>query len=235
MVISLAALHTVCKFDACLGTNTVLIVLSLLQHIEDIFRDINELVIDKMTKSEHRDASNIPNLTCVLDKFKVLFGCMDLVFTKLRILNPTEQEIDETKNVISKLEELWHELDLNITPKFHILVKHTIEQVIRFGGIADKVEDFVEKSHQTRKQLNHLVARMNNQCYDKQELVKIRRQWMKTNPDVSLQIINVNASRKGKLRNLPLTPGKDRKIRIKTEQRAATLQCLMNTESRNKK
>ena len=42
------------------------------------------------------------------------------------------------------------ELDLNITPNMHILTRHTLDQLIMFGGIVDKVEDFVEKAHHIR-------------------------------------------------------------------------------------
>ena len=52
---------------------------------------------------------------------------------------------------IQGLETLWNELDLSITPKMHILLKHTIAQDIQFGGIWDKVEDFIKKSHQDGK------------------------------------------------------------------------------------
>ena len=79
------------------------------------------------------------------------------------------------KVAIQGLEKLWRELYLTITPKMHILTNHTIDQVIQFGGIVDKVEDFVEKFHQTGKRLDHLVAQMNSQCFRQKELVKIRR------------------------------------------------------------
>ena len=47
-------------------------------------------------------------------------------------------------------------MHLSITPKFHILTTYTIEQGIQFGGIAEKVEDFVDKSHHIGKRLDHL-------------------------------------------------------------------------------
>ena len=84
-------------------------------------------------------------LTGVVDMFKLLFEYMDIVFSKLRILDPTELEIEEIDTAIKGLEKLWRQLDLNITPKMHILTYHTIEQVRRFGGIAHKVEDYIEK------------------------------------------------------------------------------------------
>ena len=96
------------------------------------------------------------------------------------------------------LNYLWDDLDLLKGPKLHILFDHTIEQVELFKGIADLVEDFVEKYHQIGKKLDHLVARMSAQSFQQQELVKIRRQWLTTNPSVNNQIYKVTESRKRK-------------------------------------
>ena len=53
------------------------------------------------------------------------------------------------KEKTQAIEKLWREIGLSITPKTHILLNHIMDQVICFGGIGDnKVEDFVEKSHQ---------------------------------------------------------------------------------------
>ena len=117
---------------------------------------------------------------------------------------------------IHVLEKQWNELDLSQPPKLHILLKHTIAQVHLFGGIADLVEDFVEKSHQLGKKLDHLTASMGNQGYQKKELSKIRRRWMMMNPLVqsnvsvvknlpqrhrkTLSVSNVNKYRKYRLR-----------------------------------
>ena len=110
-----------------------------------------------MERTDGND-EKITQLTKVIDTFRSLFDCIDLVFSKLRILDPTLAEVEEIKVSIKGLELLWNELDLSITPKMHILLEHTVEQVIRFGGISDKVEDFVEKSHQIGKRLDYLVA-----------------------------------------------------------------------------
>ena len=69
-----------------------------------------------------------------------------------------------------------------------ILFLHAMDQVYKFGGIADMVEDFVEKAHQEGKKLDHLVARMSSQSFRQQELVKIHRQWLKSDPDILSQI-----------------------------------------------
>ena len=103
------------------------------------------------------------------------------MFYRLRILDPTTDEIEETKKAIDTLSILWKEIDLKKGPKLHILFDHTMKQVNKFKGIADLVEDFVEKFHQVGKRLDCLVARMSAKSFRQQEMVKIRRQWLTTN------------------------------------------------------
>ena len=114
----------------------------------------------------------------------------------------------------------------------HILCKHAIEQVKRFGGIADKVEDFVEKSHQVGKKLDALVARMQSQCFRQQELVKIRRQWLSSDPAVSKNICHIHQSKKRKPRDLRYVNVKETKtkslIKVKREKRQRVMQTLFD-------
>ena len=110
-----------------------------------------------------------------------------------------------------------------IIPKAHILFRHTMIQVYHFGGIADIVEDFIEKFHQYGKKLDHLVARMSSQGFRKQELMKIRRQWLLSDPAVLSQLEKVQQSQKRKCNHSPIikdnksTRSRDSK-RVKREQ-----------------
>ena len=56
----------------------------------------------------------------------------------------------------------------------------------------------MEKYHQVGKRLDYLVARMSTQSFRKQELVKIRRQWLSTNPLVHNRIDSVQQHLKRK-------------------------------------
>ena len=204
----------------------------LLDNIDNIFCEINTIIETKVSSKKSFVYTEMTRLTGVVDMFKLLFEYMDVVFSKLRILDPTKLEIEEIDTAIKGLEKLWRQLDLNITPKMHILTYHTIEQVIRFGGIADKVEDFIEKSHQIGKRLDHLVARMNSQSFRQQELVKIRRQWLTTNPSVSKKICHIHQSKKRKPRDLRYVNVKETKtkslIKVKREKRQRVMQTLFD-------
>ena len=70
-----------------------------------------------------------------------LFETLDVIFSLLRVVCPTEEEMTKIEKSIQMLEVQWNDLELTHTPKFHILVEHTVVQVRLFGGIADLAED----------------------------------------------------------------------------------------------
>ena len=156
----------------------------LLDNVEDIFKEVREESMRTLRMKSNLKEKEIEILTSVLNDFFSLFQLLDLVFSRLRVCDPSTEEIGKTEKAIKKLETMWRKLELNITPKCHILFDHTIEQVVKRKGIADLAEDFVEKSHQAGKRLDHLVSRMNSQCFCQQELVKIRRRWLKSDPQI---------------------------------------------------
>ena len=203
----------------------------LLDNVDEVFERIVSMVQQKMNSKKHTETTvPIEELTRVITRFNSLFDCMDVVFSKLRILDPTEGEIEEIDISIKGLAEIWKELDLSVTPKMHILICHTLDQVIMFGGIADKVEDFIEKAHQIGKKLDHLVARMNSQSFYQQELVKIRRQWLASDPLVTHRLSAVRQQAKRKFR--PDSPGKKptkayNRKRVKREKRNNTMEKLL--------
>ena len=70
-------------------------------------------------------------LVCkVLYDIQMLFQLFDLVFSKLQTCTPTKNKIEKLSKIIKKLEVMWREIELNITPTCHIWFSHTIEQLI---------------------------------------------------------------------------------------------------------
>ena len=62
----------------------------LLDDSDIIFGKIRELVKDKLLKRKTEDnLVPLSELTKVLNTFEYLFECIDLVFSKLRIIDPT--------------------------------------------------------------------------------------------------------------------------------------------------
>ena len=155
-----------------------------------------KLSLDRLSRNSNPNKISPDELIIALNKFQHLFQLTDLVFANLRILCPSRDEIKKTEESIRMFENKWRIMELSEPPKIHLLFVHTMNQVKEFGGIADMAEDFVEKAHQEGKKLDHLVARINTQSYRQQELMKIRRKWLVSDPEVRNQIVVVTASNK---------------------------------------
>ena len=126
----------------------------LLDNSGKIFEKIKEITAKRLGTNRYRNSENDKQLlTEVIDKFEYLFELTDVVFSHLRIITPTEYEIADTERAIYELEKVWTDMEIYFTPKAHILFDHTMNQIRFFEGIADLVEDFIERSHQYGKNL----------------------------------------------------------------------------------
>ena len=175
----------------------------LLDNVSDIFDEIKKVVSEKLSQDQSKTEWATQNITLVLDDFYHLFETADIVFSQLRILDPTLEEIENIKKSVRVFEKLWKNIELKKGPKLHILFDHAVDQVDFFKGISDLVEDFIEKYHQIGKKLDHLVARMSAQSFRQQEMVKIRRQWLSNNLLIDSQINKINQIRTCKSSNSP--------------------------------
>ena len=179
----------------------------LLTNIEEIMIEMKDLTMDRLGEGNAATRKNnrrctAAKLTQVVDDYANIFQVLDVIFSLLRIPAPKEEEIKDLKEAIFVLEILWAKMELSVTPKAHILFDHAVDQYVAFGGIADKVEDFVEKAHQHGKRLDALTTRMPAKCYRLQQLVHIKRLWIQRNPSISAQIDNVRTSSKRHFRHL---------------------------------
>ena len=121
----------------------------LLDNIPYILEYIKNLAVERVSKQKDKNMNrcSLQRLTYMFDQFWNIFWVLDNLFSLLCIPGPNENEIDDIKENIIVLEKLWNDLNISVTPKAHVLFDHTLSQVIEFGGIADKVEDYVEKAH----------------------------------------------------------------------------------------
>ena len=76
-------------------------------------------------------------------------------------------------------------------------------QVRRLEGIADLVEDFVEKAHQEGKGYEEMTKRM-AAGFEAQEEVQIKRQWAASNPEVQTTKEDVTEGARRKRKRAPL-------------------------------
>ena len=133
-----------------------------------------------------RNPCSQERLDAKFEEFSNLFSALDAAFSLLRLVKPSEDEIEEAKKAVSVLEQLWRQAKLSITLKAHIIFNHAIQQMIDFEGLGDKCEDFIERGHQTGAKLSHLTARMGKNFKSKFSSQR-RREWMQSDPRVQLQ------------------------------------------------
>ena len=74
------------------------------------------------------------------------------VYAYLRKESPTQTEKAETQNRIAMMEKNCKAMTFSITPKAHALFTHAADDQDTFDGIGNKVEDPIEKWHQTQVQ-----------------------------------------------------------------------------------
>jgi hypothetical protein len=163
----------------------------------------------------------------MLDTYSKLFQVMDLLFSLFRIPGPTVYDIRNAKKTVESLEQLWNELGISVTPKAHIIFKHTVHQYEFFGGIADKLEDFVEKSHQTGKRLEYTTSRLPSGDYKRKQMIHFQRMWMLQDPDVLKQTSDIHTLSKRKI-NHPLVTSLTRKRQCRLLLRTKTKEEIVN-------
>ena len=99
-----------------------------------------------------------------------------------------------TGRSIALLEHYWELLDLPRTPKYHLL-PHAVMQMIRFGGLGDKTDEFMEKWHQIMGIQHDLTCKMQG-GYKARATTMIRNLWRNSHPRVVATrkaILDVNA------------------------------------------
>ena len=120
------------------------------------------------------------------------------------------------------METMWRGTGRNKTPKGHLLFCETMRQLKQYNGIADKVEDFVEKVDQQGKKLENIVKRMPRQCYRQQHETIFKRRWLQTDPAVEAQRLKVEEQTKRKRKQVGET-AEDQKRDLRRKRRRKTI------------
>ena len=200
-----------------------------LDNVEEIFELIKDEAMSRIRDDRYKQQGGTmteSELEKTMSKYAKILDVMDVCFSKLRTPEPTEDEKREGKKSVFVLKKLWIDAGINITPKAHVMFDHTIEQFCRIpGGIADKAEDFVEKFHQTAKELEHITARMPKQCYRQKQVIQVRRRLARNHPHVQRQQEKVRKALKRNFKKPRLTAAKVKK-QLKTVKRKKVIEEL---------
>jgi hypothetical protein len=123
----------------------------------------------------------------------------DALFAMLRIKNGATVDcnfVDARKHAKEALAS-WRRLKLSITVKAHLLESHAIEQMIRFGGIGDFAEDFIEQAHQWGES----EERRTHGLRDRSRAANAHSKWefMRMNPLVTKAVEEAGDAKKRKV------------------------------------
>ena len=123
---------------------------------------MKEIAIKRLSaqKDENKNRCLLEQPTFMFQWFQNVFRVLDNVFLLLCIPGLDEEEVNGRRENLIVLEKMWFQLYINIKPKAHVLFDNTLQQVIEFGGIANKAEDYVEKAHQINKKLDHFTSHL---------------------------------------------------------------------------
>ena len=119
----------------------------LIKHHVNIINGTNKIFI-AMSKGEVSDKE----ISKVTNRYKNLLMEMYDVYRCIRILFIDDTRIDKTRIRMKYTMILWRELKVLLTTSAHLLEDNILTQMNSIdGGIADKTEDHIERSHQVGK------------------------------------------------------------------------------------
>ena len=88
-----------------------------------------------------------------------LLGLLDAIWSTVRGLDsgllPTDKQKESLACALKEAKALWLRMGLStLQPKWHLTFDgHLLNQFTKFGGLADKSDETIEKGHQTLKDL----------------------------------------------------------------------------------
>ncbi len=115
-------------------------------------------------------------------KFGKILGLFDSIFAQVRGVEagllPTEEQILKLEETIDMTGKLWLERGWSTDqPKWHLVFDgHLVDQVRFFWGLADKLDDVIEKAHQPWKREKERTWNIKNfRMQQKQQLAAVRK------------------------------------------------------------
>ena len=181
-------------------------ILNLFDNLDEIFDKLRVECDKVLTEQRTAQNDNSPNpiptdeeVRKKLDDHHHLFSLQDSVYSCLRIVCPTEEDYEKTEKAIKAMEKKWEEMGMSKTPKSHLLFDHALDDMKKYGGLGDKVEDFLERLHQLQLKLDAVTMRMKGG-----DVVRLKYQarliWRDSDPGVRDQIERVHGSTSYRIR-----------------------------------
>ena len=98
--------------------------------------------------------------------FCEVFVLWDGAFSLARTVNPMELDVITYRRYVLAAVEGSKALQCTVTPKVHMMLKHVEWQMTNIkGGLGDKMEDWVERLHQTGMRMRQRFCTLQNPSY----------------------------------------------------------------------
>ena len=188
------------------GTLTGGAILMLLKKHQVIMDDVSKVCHEYLLSTDTSSQTmTVEALEVMLDEHRTLFQAQDAVYAHLRLIDPTVDEMQETRERIAIMKILWLKMNLSETPKAHLIFSHAADDQERFGGLGDKIEDPLEKRHQEQLRVNAILNKMTG-GYKKQRQLQFKYEWRNSNPLVKdrIEVVQSLTNRKRKLDQVSL-------------------------------
>ena len=189
----------------------------LLQKHQTIMDEISQVCRDYICSTDPSlQTMTVEALDKVLDEHRILFQAQDAVYAHLRLIDPTTEEMMQTRERIALMKVLWLKMGLSETPKAHLIFAHAADDQERFGGLGDKIEDPLEKRHQEQMRVDLILNKMAG-GFEKQRQTQFKYEWRNNNPLVKDRIDFVQSLSERKRKFDQLSLGIERRNGLITE------------------
>ena len=170
----------------------------LFKNADAIFDALTELGIERIRQRRNDDTELMPpsveDFKRKMMLHRKLIKMQDSVYAGLRMISPSKRECTSVKTDIDAMDHLWKVLVFSLTPKAHMVFSHAHEQMVRFDGLGDKTEDFIEKRHQDQKTYDMITHRQHHPT--QQLATQDVLEWRNDNPLVQQRIAEVRTHTK---------------------------------------
>ena len=160
------------------------------------------------------------------NEYRSLMGLLDAIWSSVRGLDagllPTDEQKERLAEALKEGKALWLRMGLStLQPKWHLTFDgHLLDQFTKYGGLADKSDESIEKGHQTLKALRNRFRGI--PTYEQRETC-IRRELRRgRSPEIQQHIDNFEAMIKqssASKRAMDTAERKDNNKRAKLEKR----------------
>ncbi len=138
------------------------------------------------------------NIDALCLQFREVFVLWDGAFSLARTINPVEADMQIYRLYVDAAVQGSKDLQCTVTPKVHLMLEHIEWQMRNIqGGLGDKMEDWVERLHQTKKRERLRYRTLQNPIIRSLPREKVNSRNM--HPDVIAQTDKIN---EGNRRNL---------------------------------